>query len=306
MPHDHHDHSPHSLLPSEPALRVKALETILVEKGLIDPAALDAIIDLYERDIGPQIGAGLVARAWVDPDFRTALLKDADAVITELGHGGRQGEHVVVVENTPDTHNLVVCTLCSCYPWPLLGIPPGWYNRLLPRPRGTRAPRCSCRIRCHPCRRNIGTGLGFNRRDPLSGAANAARGKRLMDEAALAGLVTRDSMIGTGLPRLPDTHMTRIHDMGGALATVRCRVKRMKPAPSQQTGTAALALTVAAGALGKWNIDASRHMRECLPPVDYARFGYYENGCRPCQPSGRTWHCHCRRNCRRPQRRSGR
>ena len=115
--HGHnHDHA-HALLPPEPALRVKALESILVEKGLVDPAALDAIIDFYARDIGPHIGAGLVARAWVDDAFRAALLADANAVIDDLGHGGRQGEHVVVVENTPSIHNMVVCT-CLLYTSP--------------------------------------------------------------------------------------------------------------------------------------------------------------------------------------------
>ena len=140
---DHgHDHEHvHTLLPPEPALRVKALESILVEKGLVDPAALDAIIDFYERDIGPHIGAGLVARAWADDTFRAALLADADAVIDGLGHGGRQGEHVVVVENTPSVHNMVVCTLCSCYPWPLLGIPPAWYKSDAYRSRAVREPR---------------------------------------------------------------------------------------------------------------------------------------------------------------------
>jgi len=164
MPHDHHDDNPHSLLPSEPALRVKALETILTEKGLVDPAALDAIIDLYSHEIGPQIGAGIVAKAWTDDAFRAALLADADQAISALGHGGRQGEHVVVVENTPETHNLVVCTLCSCYPWPLLGIPPGWYKSDSYRARAKRG--------------NKGEGLGFNSRNPLSRAADAPRRDR--------------------------------------------------------------------------------------------------------------------------------
>ena len=127
MPHEHHDH-PHSLLPPEPELRVKALETILVEKGLVDPEALQLIIDTYQHKIGPQIGARLVARAWADARFKDRLLNDTDTVLAEAELAGRQGEHVVVVENTADTHNLVVCTLCSCYPWPLLGIPPGWYK----------------------------------------------------------------------------------------------------------------------------------------------------------------------------------
>ena len=140
---DHgHDHEHvHALLPPEPALRVKALESILVEKGLVDPAALDAIIDFYERDIGPHCGAGLVARACVDDAVRASLLADANAVIDGLGHGGRQGEHVVVVENTPSVHNMVVCTLCSCYPWPLLGIPPAWYKSDAYRSRAVREPR---------------------------------------------------------------------------------------------------------------------------------------------------------------------
>ena len=204
MPHDHHDDNPHSLLPPKPALRVKALETILAEKGLIDTAALDAIIDLYTHEIGPQIGASLVAKAWVDDGFRAGLLADADTVITQLGHGGRQGEHVVVVENSPDTHNMVVCTLCSCYPWPLLGIPPGWYKSDAYRARAVREPRAVLA--------EFGVTLadGINVRVWDSTAEirylvlpMRPPGTDGMDEAALAALVTRDSMIGTGLPRAP-------------------------------------------------------------------------------------------------------
>ena len=204
MPHDHHDETdashPHSLLPSEPALRVKALETILVEKGLVDPAALDAIIDYYEHDIGPHIGAGLIARAWSDPDFHNDLLRDADALIDSLGHGGRQGEHVVVVENTAETHNMVVCTLCSCYPWPLLGIPPVWYKSDAYRSRAVREPRAvlaefgvslpaDTRIRVWDSTAEIRYLVLPIRPDDSDG----------MSEAELAALVTRDSMIGTGL-----------------------------------------------------------------------------------------------------------
>ena len=142
MPHDHHDHDdPHSLLPSDPALRVKALETLLTRKGLVDPAALDEIIDTYAHRIGPQNGARVVVRAWTDPDFRSALLEDATAVVSEMGFYGRQGEQIVAVENTDSQHNLVVCTLCSCYPWPLLGIPPGWYKSDAYRARAVREPR---------------------------------------------------------------------------------------------------------------------------------------------------------------------
>lgn len=202
MPHDHHDENPHSLLPSQPALRVKALETILAEKGLVDPAALDAIIDLYSHEIGPQIGAGLVAKAWLDEGFRAALLADADAVITRLGHGGRQGEHVVVVENSPDTHNIVVCTLCSCYPWPLLGIPPGWYKSDAYRARAVREPRAVL------AEFGVTLAEGVNVRVWDSTAEirylvlpMRPSGTAGMSEADLAALVTRDSMIGTGLPR---------------------------------------------------------------------------------------------------------
>ena len=204
MPHDHHDENPHSLLPSQPALRVKALETILAEKGLVDPAALDAIIDLYSHEIGPQIGAGLVAKAWLDEGFRAALLADADAVITRLGHGGRQGEHVVVVENSPDIHNIVVCTLCSCYPWPLLGIPPGWYKSDAYRARAVREPRAVL------AEFGVTLAEGVNVRVWDSTAEirylvlpMRPSGTAGMSEADLAALVTRDSMIGTGLPRAP-------------------------------------------------------------------------------------------------------
>jgi nitrile hydratase len=127
-PHAHdHDHDGQDT-PSETALRVKALESLLVEKGLVDPAALDSIIDTYENKIGPRNGARVVARAWTDPAYKARLLTDATAAIAELGYSGRQGEHMVVVENTQDIHNLIVCTLCSCYPWPVLGLAPASYK----------------------------------------------------------------------------------------------------------------------------------------------------------------------------------
>lgn len=203
---DHgHDHEhAHTLLPPEPALRVKALETILVEKGLVDPAALDAIIDFYESDIGPHIGAGLVARAWADDTFRATLLADADAVIDGLGHGGRQGEHVVVVENTPSVHNMVVCTLCSCYPWPLLGIPPAWYKSDAYRSRAVREPRAVLA--------EFGVTLPADTSIRVWDSTAEIRylvlpmrpeGTAGMDATELAPLVNRDAMIGTGLPLQP-------------------------------------------------------------------------------------------------------
>ena len=205
MPHDHSDHDhPHSLLPSDPALRVKALETILTQKGLVDSAALDEIIDTYENRIGPRNGAEVVARAWSDPAFKAALLADADPVLSELGYYGRQGEHMVVVENTPDQHNMVVCTLCSCYPWPLLGIPPGWYKSDAYRSRAVREPRAVLA--------EFGVTLGADQTVRVWDSTAEMRylvlpmrptGTEGMSEEALAELVTRDSMVGTGLPRQP-------------------------------------------------------------------------------------------------------
>jgi len=205
MPHDHHDEAhAHALLPSEPALRVKALETILTRKGLIDPAAVDAIIDIYEHQIGPRIGAGLVARAWVDPVFKAQLVNNTDGILSELGFGGRQGEHIVVVENTPDCHNLVVCTLCSCYPWPVLGVPPAWYKSDAYRSRAVREPRAVL----------AEFGLMIPPEQTIRVWDSTAEIRYLvlpmqpaesvgLDEAALAGWVHRNCMIGSGLPSPP-------------------------------------------------------------------------------------------------------
>ncbi len=203
MPHDDHDH-PHTLLPPDPALRVKALETILTRKGLIDPAALDEIIDTYENKIGPKNGARVVARAWSDPAFLEALRVDATAVVKDIGFYGRQGEHMVIVENTPEVHNMVVCTLCSCYPWPLLGIPPGWYKSDAYRARAVREPR--------KVLADFGVSLGENTAVRVWDSTAEVRylvipmrpeGTDGLDEDALAALVTRDSMIGTGLAVAP-------------------------------------------------------------------------------------------------------
>ncbi|NOD33853.1 MULTISPECIES: nitrile hydratase subunit alpha [unclassified Ruegeria] len=202
MPHDDHDH-PHALLPPEPALRVKALETILTRKGLIDPAALDEIIDTYQNKIGPQNGARVVAKAWSDPAFKAALLEDATPVVADLGYYGRQGEHMVVVENTPAQHNMVVCTLCSCYPWPLLGIPPGWYKSDAYRARAVREPRKVL------AEFDVTLPKGTSVRVWDSTAEirylvlpMRPEGTDGMSEDELASLVTRDSMIGSGFPRV--------------------------------------------------------------------------------------------------------
>jgi nitrile hydratase len=202
MAHDHHDHDhdhDHGQEPpSEAALRVKALETVLVEKGLVDPAALDAIVDHYEHKVGPRNGARVVARAWTDPAYRERLLQDATAAIAELGFTGRQGEHMVAVENTPAVHNLVVCTLCSCYPWPVLGLPPVWYKSAPYRSLAVIDPRGVLR--------EFGTELAEDVEVRVWDSTAEVRylviperpaGTEDLDEAALAALVTRDGMIGT-------------------------------------------------------------------------------------------------------------
>jgi nitrile hydratase len=200
MAHDHHDHDhDHGQEPpSEAALRVKALETVLVEKGLVDPAALDAIVDHYEHKVGPRNGARVVARAWTDPAYRERLRDDATAAIAELGFTGRQGEHMVAVENTPSVHNLVVCTLCSCYPWPVLGLPPVWYKSAPYRSLAVIDPRGVLR--------EFGTELAEGVEVRVWDSTAEVRylviperpaGSEGLDEAALAALVTRDGMIGT-------------------------------------------------------------------------------------------------------------
>jgi nitrile hydratase len=176
----------------------------LTRKGLVDPAALDEIIDTYENKIGPRNGARVVARAWSDPAFRTALLKDATAVVAELGYYGRQGEHMVAVENTDIQHNMVVCTLCSCYPWPLLGIPPGWYKSDAYRARVVREPR--------KVLADFGVTLPSETSVRVWDSTAEMRylvipqrpsGTDGWDEEALMNLVSRDSMIGTALAGTP-------------------------------------------------------------------------------------------------------
>jgi len=193
----HHHHDEGQEAPSDIALRVKALESLLVEKGLVDPAALDAIIDTYEHKVGPRNGAKVVARAWTDDAYRRRLLIDATAAIAELGFGGRQGEHMIAVENTSDVHNLVVCTLCSCYPWPVLGLPPVWYKSSAYRSRAVIDPRGVLA--------EFGLAIGEETAIRVWDSTAEVRylviperpaGTEDLGEAALAALVTRDSMIG--------------------------------------------------------------------------------------------------------------
>ena len=199
--HHSHDHA-HSHLPSDPELRVKAVETLLLNKGLIDSKTLDELIDTYENRIGPKNGAKVVAKAWVDPEYKKRLLNDATSAIRELSYQGRQGENMVVVENTPEIHNVIVCTLCSCYPWPVLGIPPTWYKSDEYRSRTVREPRKVL----------LEFGLPLDPKVQIKVWDSTAeirylvlpmrpKGTENMNESELAELVTRNSMIGTGLPK---------------------------------------------------------------------------------------------------------
>lgn len=204
MPQGNDDLTAHNVLPSDPALRVKALETVLRRKGLIDPAALDQIIEYYEHRVGPKNGARVVARAWSDPEFKERLLHNASEAAASMGFSGRQGEHLIAVENTERTHNMVVCTLCSCYPWPLLGIPPSWYKSDEYRSRAVSEPRAvlaefgvellpTQRVRVWDSTAEIRY-LVVPRMPPEA---------KYLDESELAEWITRDSMIGTGLPSDP-------------------------------------------------------------------------------------------------------
>jgi nitrile hydratase len=199
--HDHGDHPAHAEL-GEMDLRVRALETLLTEKGYVDPAAIDRLIETYEVHVGPHNGARVVARAWADAAFRAWLASDATAAIASLGYGGRQGEHMVALFNTPGEHHMVVCTLCSCYPWPVLGLPPVWYKSAPYRARAVAAPRAVL----------ADFGLTLPEGTALRVWDSTAEVRYLVvpmrpagtedwTEAQLAALVTRDSMIGTGLAR---------------------------------------------------------------------------------------------------------
>ena len=204
--HHHHDHDyDHGQEPpSDMALRVKALESLLVEKGLVDAAALDAIVETYEHKVGPRNGARVVARAWSDPAYKACLLHDATAAIAELGYGGRQGEHMIVVENTAEIHNLIVCTLCSCYPWPVLGLPPVWYKSAPYRSRAVIDPR------------GVLAEFGLALEDDVELRVwdstaevrylvlpQRPAGTEAMSEEQLADLVSRDAMIGVAIVKPP-------------------------------------------------------------------------------------------------------
>ena len=205
MTHRHEDHDDaHGSELSETQLRVRALESVLVEKGYVDPAALDLLIETYENKVGPHNGARVVAKAWVDADYRDWLREDSGSAIASLGYTGRQGENLLAVENTPGVHNMVVCTLCSCYPWPVLGLPPVWYKSAAYRSRAVADPRSVLR--------DFGVELPPDTEIRVWDSTAELRylvvpmrpaGTDGWREDELARIVTRDSMIGTGVPRAP-------------------------------------------------------------------------------------------------------
>ena len=206
QPHDQasdHDHD-HQAIPSDPALRTKALESVLVAKGLVDRTALDALVDAYEHQIGPRNGARVIARAWVDDGYRRRLLSNATAAIAELGYGGEEGEQMLVVENTARVHNLIVCTLCSCYPWPVLGLPPVWYKSAAYRSRSVIDPRGLLK--------EFGLELAPAIEVRVWDSTAEVRylvlperpaGTERLSEAELAALVTRDAMVGVARVSVP-------------------------------------------------------------------------------------------------------
>lgn len=203
------DHD-HQHPPSDMALRVKALETALTDSGYIDPASLDAIVDLYENQVGPRNGAKVVAKAWVDPDFKSRLLKEGAKTISDFGFPALEGEQLVVVENTPSVHNMIVCTLCSCYPWPVLGLPPTWYKSAAYRSRAVSEPRAVLQ--------EFGVSIDKEKEVRVWDSTAEIRylvlperpsGTEDLSEDQLAGLVTRDSMIGTGIVQAPSMQASK-------------------------------------------------------------------------------------------------
>ena len=205
MPRGHHHDHDHTEPPSDLELRVKALESLLVEKGLVKPETLNSIIETYEHKVGPRNGAHVVAKAWTDPEFKQALMADATEAVASLGYCGRQGEHLEVVENTNDTHNLVVCTLCSCYPWTVLGLPPAWYKSAPYRSRAVSDPRAVLK--------EFGTQLDKKSTIRTWDSTSEMRylvlpqrpaGTENWSEQDLQQLVSRNSMIGVELALLPE------------------------------------------------------------------------------------------------------
>src|SRR5262249_19263176 len=278
--HEHDDRpGPHGAPLTDVQLRVRALESLLMDKGLVDPKALDALIDTYETRVGPRNGARVVAKAWVDPAFRQRLLADSTAAIAELGYIGRQGEDMVVLENTPKVHNVVVCTLCSCYPWPVLGLPPVWYKSGPYRARTVIDPRGVLREFGVDLADDVGArcarGVGRPGELPALRAPRGARRHRGND-----GRAARRA----GDPRLDDRRrpgqasgMNGIHDLGGMHGFGPVDPEPNEPVFHHEWERRAFALNLASGFLGRWNIDMGRYAREHMPPAEYLATTYYQH-----------------------------
>ena len=236
---------------------MRALETVLTEKGYVDPAALDLLIETYEKKVGPRNGARVVAKAWADPAYRARLFKDATPAIAELGYAGRQGEHIVALENTPKLHNMVVCTLCSCYPWPVLGLPPVWYKSAPYRSRAvSRSARRAGRFRRHAAEGHRHPRVGFDRGNPLSRHPDAPRRHRGLE---------RGQTRRAGHARFHDRHrlaeaaegpeMNGAQDLGGTHGYGPVEPEANEPVFHAEWEKRAFALTLAMGMPGGWNID---------------------------------------------------
>ena len=270
----------HQVIPSDLTLRVKSLESLLVDKGLVDRKALDALIDTYEHKVGPRNGARVVARAWSDPAYKQRLLTDADAALAELGYGGLQGEHMVVVENTPMLHNMVVCTLCSCYPWPVLGLPPVWYKSAPYRSRSVIDPRGVLK--------EFGLELSDEVEVRVWDSTAELRYLVLPERPAGTEGLSEDALAAPGDARFDDWRrqgcsvtgrsggMNSVHDMGGMHGFGPIRPEKNEPVFHARWEGRVFALNRAVGAWGKWNIDASRHEKERIPPAEYLRSRYFE------------------------------
>ena len=274
---EHHDHD-HSDVPSDVALRVKALESLLVEKGLVDPAALDAIVETYEHKVGPHNGARVVARAWTDPAYKQRLLQDGTTALAELGYAGPQGS-IIVVENTDTVHNVIVCTLCSCYPYPVLGLPPVWYKSAAYRSRAVIDPR------------GVLSELGLNvspdveirvwdsnaevRYMVLPQRPAGSEQKMTEAEPSKAGYPRRNDWCRP-CPAAGDAAMNSVHDMGGMHGLGPILYAADEPVFHAAWEGRVAALFSALGALGRWNTDAVRYRMERMPPNEYLRASYYE------------------------------
>ena len=281
--HDHHDHDhshqhDHDNHYSDMQARVKALETLLTEKGLIDPAAIDAIVETYETKVGPSNGAHVVAKAWSDADFADWLRRDATAAIASLGYTGRQGEHMRAVFNTAETHNLVVCTLCSCYPWSVLGLPPVWYKAPAYRSRAVIDPRgVLAEFGADAAGGQEDPRLGFDGGTALPRHSRTARRDRRNGRAvARRPRQPRCDDRHGGRPQAGERRMNGPHDLGGQMGFGPVAPEKNEPYFHAEWEKRALGITLSCGAFGAWTIDESRHARENIPPADYLAASYYE------------------------------